>query len=68
MSTATSWKALEDKIARVVKQARSAVAVSFRDSEPADVEEVRRHRAFGMQFLEAGGGRKDVLHRAGESL
>jgi hypothetical protein len=68
MSTAISWKALEDKIARVVKQARGAVAVSFRDSEPADVKKFEGTRASGMQFLEAGGGRENVLHRAGESL
>ena len=31
MSTATSWKALEEKITRIVKQGRRAAAVSFRD-------------------------------------
>jgi hypothetical protein len=41
MRTATSWKALEDKIARVVKQARGPLAVSFRDSEPEEVKKCR---------------------------
>jgi hypothetical protein len=31
-------------------------------------KEIRRDGAFGMQLLEAGGGGKDVLHRAGESF
>jgi uncharacterized protein (DUF169 family) len=50
MSTATSWKALEDKIARVVKQARGAVAVSFRDSEPADVKKFEGTEPSGCSF------------------
>src|SRR5260370_13797977 len=50
MSTATSWKALEDKIARVVKQARGAVAVSFQDSEPADVKKFEGTEPSGCSF------------------
>jgi uncharacterized protein (DUF169 family) len=57
MSTATSWKVLEDKIARVVKQARGAVAVNFRDSEPADVKKFEGTEPSGCSFwrLAAGG-------------
>jgi len=50
MSRATSWRALEDKIARVVKQARGAVAVSFRDSEPADVKKFEGTEPSGCSF------------------
>src|SRR4029077_10003687 len=50
MSTPTCWKTLEDKIARVVKQARSTVAVSFRDSEPADVKKFEGTEPSGCSF------------------
>ena len=50
MRTATSWKALEDKIARVVKQTRRAVAVSFRDREPADVKKFEGTEPSGCSF------------------
>ena len=50
MSTPTYWKTLEDRIARVVKQARSAVAVSFRDSEPADVKKFEGTEPSGCSF------------------
>jgi uncharacterized protein (DUF169 family) len=50
MSTATTWKALDEKIARVVKQGRRAVAVSFRDSEPADVKKFEGTEPSGCSF------------------
>ena len=50
MSTATSWKALDETIARVVKQGRRAVAVSFRDSEPADVKKFEGTEPSGCSF------------------
>ncbi len=50
MSTATSWKALEEKITRIVKQGRRAVAVSFRDSEPADVKKFEGTEPSGCSF------------------
>jgi uncharacterized protein (DUF169 family) len=50
MSTATSWKALEEKITRIVKQGRRAVAVSFRDSEPASVRKFHGTEPSGCSF------------------
>ena len=50
MSTTTSWKALDEKIARVVKQGRRAVAVSFRVSEPADVKKFEGTEPSGCSF------------------
>ena len=50
MSTTTSWKALDEKIARVVKQGRRAVAVSFRVSEPADVKKFEGTKPSGCSF------------------
>jgi uncharacterized protein (DUF169 family) len=50
MRTATSWKALEEEITRIVKQGRRAVAVSFRDSEPADVKKFDGTEPSGCSF------------------
>jgi uncharacterized protein (DUF169 family) len=50
MSTATSWKALEEEIPRIVKPGRRAVTVSFRDSEPADVEKFAGTEPSGCSF------------------
>lgn len=50
MSTATSWKALEEQITPIVKQGRRAVAVSFRDSEPADVKKFAGTEPSGCSF------------------
>jgi uncharacterized protein (DUF169 family) len=58
MSTATSWKALEEKITRIVKQGRRAVAVSFRDSEPADVKKFDGTEPSGCSFWRLAAGKR----------
>jgi len=50
MHVATSWKALEEKIAGLVKLGRRPVAVSFLASEPADVEKFNGTEPSGCSF------------------
>src|SRR3974390_2361856 len=50
MNAATSWKALEEKIAGLVKLGRRPVAVSFLDSEPAAVEKFSGTVPSGCSF------------------
>jgi uncharacterized protein (DUF169 family) len=50
MNTATNWKALEEKISVVVKPGRRPVAVSFRESPPADVQKFEGTEPSGCSF------------------
>ncbi len=50
MSGATDWKTLEEKFAGMVKASRRAVAVSFRDEEPAGVEKFEGVEPSGCSF------------------
>jgi len=50
MNAATSWKVLEETITGLVKLGRRPVAVSFLESEPADVEKFHGTAPSGCSF------------------
>jgi uncharacterized protein (DUF169 family) len=50
MDTARNWKALEEKITAVVKPRRRPVAVSFLESEPAEVPKFEGTEPSGCSF------------------